>query len=83
MIDNDSNSGRYAQGFVYLLELFVNDVETKSVSGPLHFCDQVANLFLGFNLLLQVLSLNEVSQLSISMRVGKFVHLKQRLVYER
>ena len=64
---------------MYLLELFVNDVETKSISSPLHLCDQVANLLLSLHLLLKVLALDEVSQLGVSMGVSNFVHLKQRL----
>merc|ERR1719184_108437 len=64
----------------FLLELFVNDVETKSISSPLHLCDQVANLLLSLHLLLQVLALDEVSQLGVSVGVSYFVHLKQRLM---
>jgi len=64
----------------FLLELFVDDVETECVSCPLHLGDQVSNLLLGLDLLLEVLALDEVSQLSVSVRVGHLVHLEQRLV---
>ena len=59
--------------------LLVNDVKSESVSSPLHLGDQVSNLLLGLDLLLEVLALDEVSQLGVSMGVSNFVHLKQRL----
>jgi len=63
-----------------LLELLVNDVETKSVSSPLHLGNQVSNLLLGLDLLLQVLALDEVGQLGVTVRVGNLVQVQQGLV---
>ena len=50
------------------LKLFINNMETESISSSVHLGDEVSNLLDGLNLLLQELSLQEVSQLSIRLK---------------
>merc|ERR1719232_2246099 len=63
-----------------LLKFLVNDVKSKGVSSPLHLGDEVTNLLLSLDLFLEVLALQEVSQLSVVVTVGLLVELKQGLV---
>ena len=61
------------------LELFIKDVNTQTLLEIAQLCDEVSNFLLVLNLTLQELTLDEVSQLGVSMGVSNFVHLKQRL----
>jgi len=63
-----------------LLKFLVNDVKSKGVSCPLHLGDEVTDLLLSLDLFLEVLALQEVSQLGVVMTVGLLVELKQGLV---
>ena len=63
--------------FCSLLELLVNQVESKAVSGSLHPGDEVGHLLLGLHLLLDVLALQEVGEAGIAMAIGGLVQLQQ------
>ena len=61
-------------------ELLVDDVDTESVSGPLHLGDQVSQVLDGLDLLLEEGSLQEVGQLGVVVLTGGSVDLKKRQV---
>jgi len=65
---------------VELLDFLVNDVKSKGISGPLHLGDQVSDLLLRLHLFLEVLALQEVSQLGVVVTVGLLVQLQQGLM---
>ena len=66
-----------------LLKFLVNDVKSKGISCPLHLGDEVTDLLLSLDLFLEVLALQEVSQLSVVMTVGLLVELKQGLFQKK
>ena len=60
-------------------ELLVDDVDTESISSPLHLSDQVSQVLDGLDLLLEEGSLQEVGQLGVVVFAGSSVNLKKRL----
>ena len=59
------------------MEFLVNDVESKTISSTFHLGDQVSQLLDGLDLLLQVVSLDVVGQLSITMFSSNLVQIQQ------
>ncbi len=57
-------------------ELLVNDVDSESISGPLHPGDQVCQVLDGLHLILEEGPLQEVGQLTVVVFAGSSVNLK-------
>merc|ERR1712165_552601 len=62
------------------LQLFVNQMKTKPLSGPLHPGKEVGNLLASLHLFLQELSLQKVGELSVIVVRGDLMHVQQGLV---
>lgn len=61
------------------LQLFVDNVESQSVTCPLHLCEQVSNFLLGLDLFLEVLSFQKVCQLGVIMCRRNLVKVQKGL----
>jgi len=55
-------------------------VETKSISSALHLGDHVPNLLDPINLFSKVLSLKEVTEMSVSFAIASLVQVQETLV---
>jgi hypothetical protein len=78
--DDSEINKRHKSRSISTKELLVDDVETKTVSSTFHLGDKIANLFDCLNLFLQISSLDEVSELGISMTVSHLVHVQEGLI---
>ncbi len=73
--------GEIGSTIIYSLleELLVDGVQSEAVADPLDLGDEVAQLFDRLHLLLEVLTLGEVTKLGVGMVLGDFVQVQQRL----
>jgi len=63
------------------LHLFVDDVETETVAGPLDLGDHVPDLLDPVHLLVEVVALQEVAEVGVTLVARLAVQVKQALVH--
>jgi len=63
------------------LHLFVNDVETQAVAGPLDLGDHVPDLLDPVHLLVEVVALQEVAEVGVALVARLGVQVEQALVH--
>ena len=81
MVHCPGSSGRSHWAKVVLGKILVEQMDAKAITNALEFGDHVADVLDALHLFIQVVGLEEVTQMGVSIVAGRDMQLEQALVH--